>query len=316
MIIDILLLIIGFVILIKGADIFIGSTSALAQNFKLSKTFIALTIVALGTSLPEFAVSIQALKDGSGEFVLGNVIGSNILNTLLIIGLSSLVHDLNVKNNTVKKEIPIMLLITLLLAILINDKLFDPTEINTFSRRDGMIVILFFGIFVYYLISMFRMKVVEEQEKPKYKIPKSLLLTVIGLIAIILGSELVVTMASDIATILGISERIIAITIIALGTSLPELVTSVTATKKGEYDLAIGNIVGSSICNIGIVLGLPVVLFGSISNLSFTLVDLITLLLSAFLLFIFASKNRNINKLEGILLLTLFVTYYIFIIFV
>ena len=317
MIISILLLVIGFVILIKGADIFVDGSSSLARNFKLSTMFIGLTIVSFGTSAPELAVSIQSLLKGSGDIVLGNVVGSNILNILLIIGVSALFHPLSVKNNTVKKELPFILLISTLLIILMADTIFNSTY-NSFSRQDGIILILFFTVFIYYLISI--MKNTKENEKDndepiKYNIPKSILFVLVGLVAIILGSNFVVDSASKIATTLGISEKMIALTIVALGTSLPELVTSVSATRKGEYDIAIGNVVGSNIFNIGLVLGLPVALLGDITNSTFNLIDLATLFISSLLLFLFSVNDRTISKKEGIILLLLFIIYYSYVIF-
>lgn len=316
MIIDILVLILGFGILIKGADLFVDGAANLAQNFKLSKTLIALTVVAFGTSAPEFAISVQAIMSGNGEIVLGNVIGSNILNILLILGASSLFHTLEVKNNTVKKELPILLLMTILLSILISDNLFDKTQANAFGREDGFVVALFFTVFVYYLISMIRNKVDEDSEPAKYKIWKSIFLTAFGLVAIIVGSDFVVDSSSNIATTIGVSQRIIALTIVAFGTSLPELVTSIVATRKGEHDIAIGNIVGSCIFNIGIVLGTPVAFFGGLGQLSFNYFDIITMIVASILLFAFAYRDRNITRKEGIILLTLFVAYYTVILFI
>ena len=316
MFISILLLIVGFVILIKGADIFVDGASSLAKNFKLSTMLIGLTIVAFGTSAPEFAVSIQSLINGSGDIVLGNVIGSNILNILLILGISSTVHHLVVKNNTVKKELPITLLITSLLIVLMSDSLFDSNMTNSFTRGDGITLLLFFTVFIYYLISMMRNKVDDDsEEKAKYSIKKSIIYTLIGIAGIVLGSNFVVEHASNIASILGVSERMISLTIVAFGTSLPELVTSVIATKKGEYDIAIGNVVGSNIFNMGIVLGLPVTIFGGISKIAFSYIDLVVLFLSALLLFIFSHNDRKITKKEGITLLIIFVIYYSYVIF-
>jgi len=311
MLISIVLLIIGFIILVKGADFFVDAASSLAENFHVSKMLIALTIVAFGTSAPEFAVSIKAIMSGSGDMVLGNVIGSNILNILLILGVSSCIHALNVKSATVKKELPITMLITTLFVVLVNDVLISKSPENMLSRSDGIIILLFFGVFLYYLFSVMRNKTeVEEETKPKYNILLSIIFTILGIAGLIIGSNLVVDSASEIAKILGISERIIALTIVALGTSLPELVTSIIATKKGEYDIAIGNVVGSNIFNIGIVLGIPVTIFGSINHISFTYIDLFVMLLSAILLFIFSLRKRQISRLEGIIFLLIFVIYY------
>lgn len=310
MLLQIIILVAGFFVLIKGADIFVDGASHLARNFKISKMLIGLTIVAFGTSAPEFAVSIQSMLSGSGEIVIGNVVGSNILNILLILGCASLVHELRVKNSTVKKELPITLLLTSLLVVLMSDKLFSNQE-NLIDRGDGITILLFFLVFIYYLISMMRNKTDEVEEHEEiYPLWKSILYTVGGIIAIVLGSNLVVNSATKIAEVMGVSERIIGLTIIALGTSLPELVTSVVATKKGEYDIAIGNVVGSNIFNIGVVLGLPVALFGNIPVGTFSYIDLGFLLASAIILFTFSINDYKIRKYEGIVLLIMFVIYY------
>lgn len=315
MILNSIILIIGFIVLIKGADLFVDAASSLAENFNISKMLIALTIVSFGTSAPEFAVSIKSMLSNSGDIVLGNVIGSNILNILLILGVSSLVHPLTVKNATVKKELPITIMITTLLIVLISDIFLSNNTTNALTRSDGITICLFFLVFVYYLISVMRNKTEEENQAPKYSVLKSILFSIIGIVCLILGSNAVVDSASDIAKMLGVSERMVSLTIIALGTSLPELVTSVIATKKGEYDIAIGNVVGSNIFNIGIVLGVPLALFGTISNISISNIDLVALFLSTFLLFIYSLKNYKITKAEGISFLVIFIIYYSYVIF-
>lgn len=315
MIVNILVLIVGFIILIYGADIFVDGASSLARNFKLSPMLIGLTIVAFGTSSPEFAVSIQSLISNNGDMILGNVIGSNILNTFLILGVCALFHSLTVKNNTVKKELPIALLLTSLFIVLMADGMFSLGE-NSFTRQDGIVLLLFFLVFIYYLISMMRNKVDADQDTPiKYNKYKSALLTVLGIVGIIMGSRFVVDGASTIAEILGVSQRMISLTIVALGTSLPELATSVAATRKGEYDIAIGNVIGSNIFNIGIVVGLPVAILGGINNIAFNYVDLGVLFVASLVLFIFSFNDRKITKAEGIMMLLLFLTYYSYVIF-
>ena len=317
MFLQIIILVIGFVILIKGADLFVDGASNIASNFKVSKMLIGLTIVAFGTSAPEFAVSIKSLISNNGDMVLGNVIGSNILNILLILGTSALFHSLNVKNNTVKKELPITMLITTLFAVLLSDKIFDKNVVSSFTRQDGIILILFFLVFIYYLISMTRNKIDDDQNnKETLSLSKSFIYTGIGIVGIVLGSNFVVESASSIASILGVSERMISLTIVALGTSLPELVTSVTATRKGEYDIAIGNVVGSNIFNIGMVIGVPVALFGGIQSIAFSYIDLVVMLASAFLLFAFSFKDYKITKREGVFFLLLFIVYYSYVIFI
>ena len=311
MLIQIILLIVGFVVLIKGADFFVDGASSLARNFKLSKMLVGLTIVAFGTSAPEFAVSIKSMLSGSGEIVLGNVIGSNILNILLILGVASLFHTLTVKNNTVKKEIPITLLLSTALIVLLSDNVFGGTA-NMLTRGDGIVILLFFCVFIYYLISMARNKTqdIDEDKESILPLSKSIVYTVVGIIAIVLGSNFVVDSAQIIASSLGVSERIIGLTIIALGTSLPELVTSVVATRKGEYDIAIGNVVGSNIFNIGMVLGVPITIFGNINIGTFNILDLGFMFLSSLALFIFAGNDYKITKKEGLFMLFMFVVYY------
>ena len=271
---------------------------------------IGLTIVAFGTSMPEFAVSVKSIIAGSGDIVLGNVIGSNILNILLILGCSAVVHSLTVKNNTVKKELPITMLITTLFAVLLSDNIFDKSIKNSFTRSDGIVILLFFTVFIYYLIAMSRNKIEEEKEKDILPLSKSIIFTIAGIIGVVLGSNFVVDSAITIAKTMGVSERLISLTVIAIGTSLPELVTSVTATRKGEYDIAIGNVVGSNIFNIGIVIGIPIAIFGGIGTISFSYIDLTVMVIASILLFMFSFDDYKITKREGILFLLLFITYY------
>ena len=316
MLIQIFVLIVGFVILIKGADIFVDGASSIAGNFKVSKMLIGLTIVSFGTSAPELAVSVKSIISGNHDIVLGNVIGSNILNILLIVGLSAMVHSLNVKNNTVKKELPIVILISTLFGVLLLDKTFDKSIVNNaFTRSDGIVLLLFFLVFVYYLFSMMRNKVETDEKEEYMPLIKAFLFTFGGILLVVLGSNFVVDSASLIASRLGISTKMISLTVIALGTSLPELVTSVQATRKGEYDIAIGNVIGSNIFNIGIVVGVPVALFGGISKINFNYIDIIAMILSAVLLFIFSYRKYKITKSEGIVFLLIFLAYYSYIIY-
>lgn len=305
------LLLVGFVLLIKGADVFVDGSSDTARKFKVPKMLIGLTIVSFGTSAPELAVSIQSILAGKGDILLGNVIGSNILNILLILGVSAMVGALHVKTATVRKEIPVLVLMTLGFAAVLSDKLFGLSE-NLFTRQDGVILLLFFGIFIYYLFGMLNRKSnkVEEDEGEPVNLAKSIAMIVFGLLAVVLGSDLVVRGASDIAANFGVSQRLISLTIVALGTSLPELVTSVIATKKGEYDIAIGNIVGSNIFNIGIVAGLPVAILGGVAGGAFSIVDVVALVISPIVLFIFAKNDQRISFKEGLAFLVLFVIYY------
>ena len=312
MILNILLLIVGFILLIKGADFFVDGASSTAQNFKVSKMLIGLTIIAFGTSAPEFAVSMQSLAKGSTDMLLGNVIGSNILNVLLILGVAAVIHPIKITDNTVKKELPLCMLISALLVVLFLDIKLADGLVNQITRSDAIVILLFFTVFIYYLISLVKQKrESKEEEKPKFKLGKSLLFIAIGLVGIIFGSNMVVNKASSIAIKLGLSERIIALTIIAFGTSLPELVTTIVSSRKGEQDLLLGNIIGSNIFNACVVLGIPVALYGTVTPSSFNYVDLVVLLGSSFVLFIFAETKRTITRLEGYLMLAAFVIYYV-----
>lgn len=311
MLIQIMLLIVGFILLIKGADIFVDGASSTAQNLKVSKMLIGLTIVAFGTSAPELAVSLKALSVGSNDMVLGNVIGSNITNSLLILGVAVLIRGITVKQNTVKKELPLHLLISSILVVLFLDQQINRLSPNMISRSDAFTILLIFTVFLYYIISISRNKIDEEQEHGQYGMLQSLLFVGLGLAGIIIGSNLVVNSATKIAQNLGVTERVISLTIIAFGTSLPELVTSIISSIKKEQDILVGNIIGSNIFNICIVLGLPVAIFGSIIPSSFQIIDLITLMVAAILLYGLPRINHyKITRINGLLLILVYLVYY------
>jgi len=310
--IQIILLIIGFVLLIKGADIFIDGASSTARNFKVSKMLIGLTIVAFGTGAPELAVSFQAIASGNTDMVLGNVIGSNITNGLLILGVAAIIRNITVKQNTVKKELPLHMLISAVLIVLFLDTEINKISPNMISRSDSIAILLMFSIFLYYIFSISRNKIDEDETPGQYSTGKSLLLVAIGLIAILTGSNLVVESATNIAKSIGVSERVISLTIIAFGTSLPELVTIIMSSLKKEQDILIGNIVGSNIFNICIVLGLPVSIYGSIIPSSFQIIDLIALIMMSILIYVLPkSNNYKITRSDGILLITIYIIYYL-----
>ena len=316
-VLQITLLVVGFIFLIKGADWLVDGASSVASNFKVSKLLIGLTIVAFGTGAPELAVSFSSLINGSTDILVGNVIGSNIINVLLLIGIAAIIRPIKVQKDTVSKELPLLLLISTALIILLLDVNLAEAVINTFSRADAIICLLFFSIFLYYLFSLARKnkKEAKKVEKPKYKIGKSFFFVILGLIGVVGGSQLVVNSASTIAAAVSISERIISLTIIALGTSLPELVTTVMAAKKGESDLLVGNIVGSNIFNICIVLALPVAFAGGITPNNFEVIDLAMLIISSVLLCFLARRDHKITRTDGFLMLAIFLLYYGFIIY-
>ena len=312
MILNILLLILGFIFLIKGADIFVDGASSTALNFKVPKMLIGLTIVAFGTSAPKFAVSMSALASGNSDMVLGNVIGSNITNILLILGIAAIINNIKIKDTTVKKELPMALLISVLFVVLFIDTNLKNGTINQITRQDAIVIILFFTVFVHYLISLALLKKDKQNddEKPRFNLITSLILIILGIASIIIGSNLVVNNASIIAKILGLSDRVISLTIIAFGTSLPELVTTIVSSRKGELDLLLGNIIGSNIFNICVVLGVPVAIYGTLTPASFQWLDLVMLILSSLILYIFAKTKREITKSEGIIMTLLFIIYY------
>ena len=314
-VLQLILLAVGFVILIKGADWLIDGASSAASHFKVSKLLIGLTIIAFGTGAPELAVSVSSLINGTTDMLLGNVIGSNILNILLLIGLAALIRPIRIKKDTVAKELPLLLLISTILVVLFLDVFLMNADANTISRADGIICLLCFTIFLFYIISMARKnrKAKKEVEKPKFKLSTSLILVLVGLVGVVGGSELVVSSASAIATAIGISDRMIALTVIAFGTSLPELITTIKAAKKGETELLVGNIIGSNIFNICIVLGLPVTLFGTVTPDSFELLDIVMLVGSAAILLLVARSGRKITRGEGALMLATFAIYYSYI---
>lgn len=314
---QIILLIVGFVILIKGADWLIDGASSTASHLKVSKLLIGLTIVAFGTGAPELAVSVTSLINGTTDMLLGNAIGSNVLNILLLIGIATLIRPIKVKKDTIAKELPLLLLISTVLVVLFLDTLLTGSGINTISRADGIICLLCFSIFIFYIISMAHKNRKDKKlvEKPKFKIGLSLLLVLIGLVGVVGGAQLVVSSASTIARAIGVSDRLISLTIIAIGTSLPELVTTIKAAKRNESELLLGNIIGSNIFNICIVLGLPVALFGTITPESFETIDLVMLVGSATILLLLARSGHKITRFEGLAMLLLFIIYYSYLIY-
>ena len=319
---QILLLVVGFVLLIKGADWLVSGSSSVASHFKVSKQLIGLTIVAFGTGAPELAVSISSLIDGNTDMLLGNVMGSNIINILLLIGVAAVINPVRIQKNTISKELPLLLLISTALVVLFLDVGITGADTNVFTRGDAIICILLFAIFIYYILNMVRRNrsAKKEVEKPQYKLGKSFLFVLLGLVGVVLGSELVVDSASTIASSIGVSDRIIALTVVAFGTSLPELVTTITAARRNESELLVGNIIGSNIFNICIVLGLPVAIFGSISPESFEAIDIAMLIGSSIILWMVAHRgshgqNGRIKRSEGVLMLVIFVLYYSYIIY-
>lgn len=313
MVLEIVLLLIGFVLIVKASDVLIDCASSIALLCKVPKMLIALTIVSFGTCAPEVAISFNSVAANNGSMALANVIGSCIVNILLIIGIAAIVNPIKVKNSTVKKELPILFLITSIFFVLLMDRLFNPNTPTSFSRFDGAVLILLFGIFVYYLIRLLKNKKQDQGGvEKKYNLPVALILFVISTIVIIYSSDLIVDNALSLAERIHVSPKIITMIAVVVGTSLPELVMTVTSAKRGEFDMAIGNIIGTNIFNICIVLGLPILIYGDLELVDFNFIDILVVLLSSFLLYLFARSEKQISKKEGIIMLVVFCCYYIY----
>ncbi len=311
-----LLLMIGFALLIKGADLFVEGSSNIARLLRVPSLLIGLTIVAFGTSSPEATVSIIAALEGNADVALGNVIGSNVFNLTLVVGLAAFLYPLKVESATVKKEIPFTLLASIVLLILMSDVALQGFSQNLLTRSDGFIFLSFFAIFMYYVLEVAKNS---RSNTPQQPIPsglrwgKNITVTLIGLIAIVFGGDLVVKNSTTIAYSLGMSEALVGLTIVAIGTSLPELVTSVMAALKKQSEIAIGNIVGSNIFNILFVLGASSVISPlAVNNKVF--VDVIVMIFFTAVLLLFSRTRYRIGKLEGLTLVFVYLVYLIFII--
>ena len=311
----ILLLLLGFIILIKSADLFVDAVSSIATHFKMSKMMIALTVAAFGTCAPELAISFQSISSGAGDIALSNVLGSNVVNILLIVGLAACVHPIRVKIEVIKKELPLLLIVTSFfsLAILFHHVgLTDKSLI--LNRQDGILFFATFIMFICYIIQVVKTKQgIFEHEKAKYSIIKSLFLTITCCVVIILSSDLVVDNAKLLAEYLNLSTKIVTMTVVVIGTSLPEMTMTIVAAKKEEFDIALGNIIGTNIFNIGVVLGMPLIIYGGFSSAVFNVIDVIAVYIAAFILFIFAKNDKILSKLEGGIMIIIFILYYTYI---
>lgn len=306
-----LVLLIGFALLIKGADFFVDGASGIARHFKVPSLLIGLTIVAFGTSAPEAAVSISAALQGNNGIALGNVLGSNLFNITFIIGLAAIFSPLNVERQTLRKEIPLTLLSGVALLALCADQYLDGSSHMIISRTDGVMLLLLFSIFLYYIFEVVqnsRETIVLDIPSPEHSFLKDILFTAGGLGAIIIGGNLVVESSITIATSFGLSETLIGLTIVAIGTSLPELITSTVAAMKKQTDIAVGNIVGSNIFNVMFVLGTSATLRPILADPSL-IFELILNILVTVVLFVFSRTGRQITRNEGIILCLFYVIY-------
>lgn len=310
-------LLIGFIVIIKASDILVDSATSIAIKCKVPKMLIALTIVSFGTCAPEIAISFTSVINKNGTIAFANVIGSCIVNVFLIIGLASLLHPIKVKHDTVKKELPILLLITTSFSALMLDSGFNKTTPNVFSRVDGIVLMSLFLMFVLYLIQLSKRRE-KNNEKMEIKYDNiwiAIIILILSIVLISLSSNIIVDNAIKIAKSLHISEKLITMTAIVIGTSLPEMFMTISSARKGEFDMAIGNIIGTNIFNICIVLGLPVTIYGDISLSNFSIIDIVAVFLTSLDLYLFARSERTISKLEGFIMLLIFAIYYVSIIF-
>lgn len=309
------LLVGGLITLVKASDVFVDSASSLATKLRVPKTLIALTIAAFGTCAPELAISFNSMADQSYDMTLANVIGSCIVNILLIVGVATIINPIHVKEKIVANELPLLVIISAVFFVLLNDSFYSDRT-NGLSRFDAGILLALFGIFILYIIFAYihnKPKPRGRPPKAKYPLWQSLLYIAITLIIIAISSDIVVDNAEIVATEIGISEKIIAMTVIVIGTSLPELVMTATAARKGEFDLAVGNIIGTNIFNICIVLGLPTLIFGGFESQAFNFIDAAAVLIAAIAYYACSRSGKKLIRAEGILMVLIFCAYYVYV---
>jgi cation:H+ antiporter len=309
-----ILFVIGFALLIKGADVLVDGAASIAKRYHLSELVIGLTIVSFGTSMPELIVNLLASFEGSSELAIGNVFGSNIANVLLILGVSAIIMPLQIKRSIYFTEIPIMLVATFMVGFLANANLFIETQGLVLSRYDGMMLLFFFSLFMFYIFVISKLKPNEnsgDNEGLKvFSIFKSSMMIVIGCIMLFLGGKWIVDGAIEISLLFGMSQTFIGLTVVAIGTSLPELVTSAMAAKRGRSDMAVGNVIGSNIFNLLWILGISALInpipFDVASNNDILMIILST---TALILAIIIGKRPVISRWEGATFVLFYASY-------
>lgn len=316
-------LVLGFLLLIKGADWFVDSASTIAKKLSISPIIIGLTIVAFGTSAPEAVVSIIAALEGNGDMVAGNIVGSNIVNITLILGLTVIVAPIVVDEKVPNREIIFALGASVLMLVLVSERWFGGDGGSMISRADGLIILAAMAFYMFYIFKKAmrtRTTTLDNEAQAEGAADSSgsgwtrlIVVLVVGLVGIILGGELVVSSATEIAMALGMSQALVGLTIVAIGTSLPELVTSIMAAFKGETDMAIGNLIGSNIFNILFVTGIASVIM-PLEVSGVIIFDMILMILVTIMLFVFAKTGYHLNRTEGIVMVTFYVVYLVFII--
>jgi len=308
-----LFLVLGMIILIWGADLMVQGASSFAKMLRIPNLIIGLTVVAFGTSFPELMINVFASLEGQSDLAVGNVVGSNIINVLLVIGVAALIRPLQIQSNTVRYELPFSLLAMAILFIVANDGLIDGKSFSILDRSDGIIFLAFFIIFIYYTFVVTKGHTTDHDEghdvKEMSKL-KSGLYIFIGMVGLYFGGELIVDNATILANEWGMSEAVIGILVVALGTSLPELATSVVASYKGNADMAIGNIVGSNIFNVFLVLGVSATISPIEFNPGINFDLFIAFMATLFLfIFVFTGKGRKVDRIEGSIFLIVYVLY-------
>lgn len=319
-IIPVLYLIVGFVLLVKGADFFVEGASSIAKRMHIPTIVIGLTIVAFGTSAPELAVSLSAAIKGSNDIAIGNVVGSNIFNLLVVIGVSAMISPLTVKRSMIKKDYPLSIFASVLLGVLCLDSVLFREKETTLGRMDGVILLVCFVFFMYITVREglrgrkdAKKEHEDEVENMSFPIGKSIVLLVVGLAGIVFGGDLSVEGAKEIARAFGLSEALIGLTIVAIGTSLPELVTSIVAAKKGESDIALGNVVGSNLFNIFFILGCSATILPM--HVSGTYIyDIGLLIIVSVLAFIPIAKSKKVGRVMGGVMTLAYVAYTVYLI--
>lgn len=303
-IVQILLLVIGFLLLVKGADAFVDGCSGIAKRLGIPQIVIGLTIVAMGTSIPEAAVSITAALKGNADISVGNILGSNILNVLIILGLTSAIIPISIQKSSLLIDMPFMIIVTLIFILM-------GKSDNSISRLEGGFLWLLFILYLGYLFYLSK-KNKEETVSTKKPVWQLIIEMIGGAVIVVIGSNLTVNAASEIARTIGLSERFIGLTIVALGTSLPELVTSVTAAKKGNADIAVGNIIGSNIFNILFIIGTSSLII-PIKYDSHFIFDGVIAIVTGIVLWLFTMPKRKLNRVCGLLMLAGYAVYFVFI---
>ncbi|MFR8318826.1 MAG: calcium/sodium antiporter [Catenibacillus sp.] len=321
MILSCFLLIIGFILLIKGADMFVDGSSSVAKLLKVPSIIIGLTIVAMGTSAPEAAVSITAAIGGQNDISVGNVVGSNFFNLLMVVGICALIRPMKVEKNILRNEFPQAIIIQLLLLVMCMDMWIFGSDANQIGRIDGLILLVLFFIFIALQVRNAKKALTIQndaipapQDDIKTMSPvKSIIFIVVGIVLVIIGGQVVVNSATELARAFGLSEAFIGLTIVAVGTSLPELVTSIVAARKGENDLALGNVIGSNICNILLILGASAAIH-PITVSIFSVYDLIILSVVSIVAYLLAFRKQSYNWAKGGVMIAMYVAYMVYIV--